>query len=45
MSSEVTPSIRDGHKPRLGYHVHYVVNGGRSRIVLDVLVTLPEVME
>ncbi len=29
----------------LGYHVHYVVDGGKSRIILQALVTPSEVME
>ncbi len=29
----------------LGYHVHYAVNGGKSRIILKALVTPWEVME
>jgi transposase len=29
----------------LGYHAHYVVDGGRSRIILQALVTPSEVME
>lgn len=29
----------------LGYHVHYVVDGGKQRIILTVLVTSAEVME
>ena len=42
---DATPMRRDGEKARLGYHAHYVVDGGRSRIVLNVLVTPSEVME
>jgi len=30
---------------RLGYHAHYVVDGGKARIILSVLVTPAEVME
>jgi len=30
---------------RLGYHTHYVVDGGKARIILQVLVTPSEVME
>ncbi len=29
----------------LGYHTHYVVDGGKKRIILNVLVTPAEVME
>ncbi len=30
---------------RLGYHTHYVVDGGKARIILQALVTPSEVME
>src|SRR5215203_1779993 len=30
---------------RLGYHAHYVVDGGKGRIILSVLVTPADVME
>jgi transposase len=30
---------------RLGYHTHYVVDGGKARIIMAVLVTPSEVME
>jgi hypothetical protein len=30
---------------KLGYHTHYVVDGGKARIILAVLVTPSEVME
>jgi transposase len=30
---------------RLGYHTHYVVDGGKARVILSVLVTPAEVME
>jgi len=29
----------------LGYHTHYVVDGGKSRIILQALVTPSEVMD
>lgn len=29
----------------LGYHTHYVVDGGKARIILNVLVTPSEVMD
>jgi transposase len=29
----------------MGYHTHYVVDGGKARIILDVLVTPSEVMD
>lgn len=34
-----------GEGTRLGYHTHYVVDGGRARIILAALVTPSEVME
>jgi hypothetical protein len=34
-----------GHGWHLGYHTHYVVDGGKKRIILNVLVTPSEVME
>jgi transposase len=34
-----------GHGLHLGYHTHYVVDGGKKRIILNVLVTPSEVME
>jgi hypothetical protein len=37
------PTKGDGR--HLGYHTHYVVDGGRARIILAVLVTPSEVME
>jgi transposase len=30
---------------RMGYHTHYVVDGGKARVILNVLVTPAEVME
>ena len=30
---------------RLGYHAHYVVDGGKARVILNVLVTPADVME
>ncbi len=30
---------------RLGYQTHYVVDGGKARVILDVLVTPAEVTE
>ena len=29
----------------MGYHTHYVVDGGKARVILNVLVTPAEVME
>ena len=34
-----------GQRPALGYHDHYVVDGGKARIVLHALVTPADVME
>ena len=34
-----------GAAPRLGYHDHYVVDGGKARIILTALVTPAEVQE
>jgi hypothetical protein len=34
-----------GGGTRLGYHTHYVVDGGKARIILQVLVTPSEVMD
>ena len=49
---EVSPTDPDAalmqHKrgaSRLGYHAHYVVDGGKARVILSVLVTPAEVME
>jgi transposase len=37
--------MNDGRRPALGYHNHYVVDGGKQRIVLAALVTPADVME
>jgi transposase len=37
--------MSDGRKPALGYHDHYVVDGGKARIILAALVTPADVME
>src|SRR5215211_2070429 len=37
--------MNDGRRPALGYHDHYVVDGGRARIILAALVTPADVME
>ncbi len=34
-----------GGTTRLGYHTHYVVDGGKARVILSVLVTPAQVME
>jgi Transposase DDE domain len=39
----VMPTKGEGR--HLGYHTHYVVDGGKARIILNVLVTPSEVME
>ena len=41
---DATP-MRAGGRPALGYHDPYVVDGGKRRIVLAVLVTPADVME
>jgi hypothetical protein len=33
------------HGPDMGYHTHYVVDGGKARVILEVLVTPSEVMD
>ena len=37
--------LRTKEPTRLGYHDHYVVDGGRARVILDALVTPADVME
>ena len=37
--------LRSGSPPRLGYHDHYVVDGGRARIILAALVTPADVQD
>jgi transposase len=41
---DATP-MRTGARSALGYHDHYVVDGGKARIVLAALVTPADVME
>ena len=41
---DATP-MRTKHGPALGYHDHYVVDGGKGRIILAALVTPADVME
>lgn len=36
---------RAGRRSHPGYHVHYVVDGGKARVILQALVTPSEVME
>ena len=42
---DATPMGLKGGGVHLGYHVHYVVDGGKRRIILAVLVTPSEVMD
>lgn len=42
---DATPMRLKGGGTHLGYQVHYVVDGGKRRIILGVLVTPGEVME
>ncbi len=37
--------MSNGGKPALGYHDHYVVDGGKQRIILSAFVTPADVME
>jgi transposase len=40
-----TALMSDGRTPALGYYDHYVVDGGKARIILGALVTPADVME
>src|SRR5205814_8203044 len=42
---DATPMRLKGGGTHLGYHVHSVVDGGKARIILEVLVTPSEVMD
>jgi hypothetical protein len=42
---DATPMRLKGGGTHLGYHTHYVVDGGKRRIILAVLVTAGEVMD
>ena len=42
---DASPLRPTGRGARLGYHDHYVVDGGRARIVLSALVTPAEVQD
>ncbi len=42
---DTTPMRLKGGGTHLGYHTHYVVDGGKARIILQVLVTPSEVMD
>jgi transposase len=42
---DATVMLTKGEGRHLGYHTHYVVDGGKARIIMAVLVTPSEVME
>ncbi len=42
---DATPMRLKGGGTHLGYHVHYVVDGGKARVILQALVTPSEVMD
>ncbi len=42
---DATPMTMADKRVALGYHVHYLVDGGRSRVILHALVTPADVME
>lgn len=42
---DATMMNKKGGGTQLGYHTHYIVDGGKSRIILAALVTPSEVME
>jgi Transposase DDE domain len=42
---DASPTHHKKSASGLGYHTHYVVDGGKARVILDVLVTGAEVME
>jgi transposase len=42
---DATPMTRSKGTTRLGYQTHYVVDGGKARVILGVLVTPSEVTE
>ena len=42
---DATLMHKKGGGTALGYHTHYVVDGGKARIILDALVTPSEVMD
>ena len=43
--SDATLMRKKGGGTAIGYHTHYVVDGGKARIILDALVTPSEVMD
>jgi transposase len=42
---DATPMRVNGGETKLGYQAHYVVDGGKARVILNVLVTPSEVSE
>lgn len=42
---DTTPMRLSEGQTKLGYQTHYVVDGGKARVVLNVLVTPSEVSE
>jgi len=42
---DAAPMKASGQRATLGYHDHYVVDGGRARIILHALITPADVME
>jgi len=42
---DATPMRLSKGETKLGYQAHYVVDGGKARVILDVLVTPSEVSE
>ena len=42
---DATPMRISGSETKLGYQAHYVVDGGKARVILNVLVTPSEVSE
>jgi transposase len=42
---DATPMRLKGGGTHLGYHVHYIVDGGKARVILQALVTPSEVMD
>ncbi len=42
---DATLMYKKGGGTAIGYHTHYTVDGGKARIILDVLVTPSEVMD
>jgi transposase len=42
---DAVPMKTDGQRTTLGFHNHYVIDGGKARIILNALVTPADVME